>query len=505
MSVRTDSNAYDTYVSTIMDHLHPTTLQRFLAILLRAQHILLYAKTFLWRITARDLYCVTIIVLLATLTRIPFLAQPSVTMFDETIYANNSIHLLHGTPYVDTHPPLARMLFTAVAHTQGEVRVQHIGMGVNQPFEDFPYQAVRMFVAVIGTLLPLAVYTCARAMDQIPRMAALPALFVVFDNALALYARAMLPDTLLLLFSILCVTACLMLVRSRTKQRTMLFVCLAGVTGGLALSVKWIALGVTGTVAVLLCMSGRVRQFILICMIAFTVYVVVFISYFMFVIPDGGKADNIGMEHVSGYVGNITFPDMHSLSDALTFLPSYHRIMMMTNNDPSYVVTLPRAPSPASWPNAQSTWLFWNANNGETRASERTIIMAGNATLWTMSFLVFLFNVVWNILYSLRKGRLAIGKSELMLMVGYLANFLPFFFIHRPMYVYHYFTALLFLYLLVPYALPRIRHCIELITHDKWFSYVFISFALLLVVFSFVYNIPITYGTHSWAYMFSQS
>ena len=62
------------------------------------------------------------------------------------------------------------------------------------------------------------------------------------------------------------------------------------------------------------------------------------------------------------------------------------------------------------------------------------------------------------------------------------------------MYLYHYFTALLFLFLLVPYALPRIRHCIELVTHDKWFSYVFIAAALMLVVINFMINMPVTYG-----------
>ena len=94
-----------------------------------------------------------------------------------------------------------------------------------------------------------------------------------------------------------------------------------------------------------------------------------------------------------------------------------------------------------------------------------------------------------------------VKKSELVLMIGYLANYIPFFFIDRPMYVYHYFNALIFLFLLLPFALPRIRHSMINTVHDRWFAPVFIVILLGIALINFVMLIPETYGTHSWSYL----
>ena len=174
--------------------------------------------------------------------------------------------------------------------------------------------------------------------------------------------------------------------------------------------------------------------------------------------------------------------------------------MFLTNNDPVIMQQAPKELGIYAWPTAQNQILFWSPRDKSLKEREQIdpngtyIIAQGNSVLWVLCFIAYLFNIAWIMLGSLKQGKLIIGHVELVLIVGYLANYLPFFLIHRPMYLYHYFTALLFLFLLVPYILPRIRHCLELTTQDRWFSYVFVAVALGLVVVNYVLNSNFIYG-----------
>ena len=77
----------------------------------------------------------------------------------------------------------------------------------------------------------------------------------------------------------------------------------------------------------------------------------------------------------------------------------------------------------------------------------------GNPLLWIAAFALFIFMCI-----EMGRGRKHTSDHRsimiMTLIVGYLANYLPFFLIHRPMYLYHYFSALIFLFLLAGYALP---------------------------------------------------
>jgi dolichyl-phosphate-mannose-protein mannosyltransferase len=94
----------------------------------------------------------------------------------------------------------------------------------------------------------------------------------------------------------------------------------------------------------------------------------------------------------------------------------------------------------------------------------------------------------------MRTRKFPVGKDESILLAGYLFNYLPFFLIDRPMYLYHYFTALLFLVLLLPKVTPRIIDCLSLVTNDRLFARVFVVFATILLFVNAILLFPATYG-----------
>ena len=62
-------------------------------------------KRFFLRHTATDVQWVIILLILASLLRLPFLNHPNDTVFDEVVYANYVTFQLEGHPYFDIHPP----------------------------------------------------------------------------------------------------------------------------------------------------------------------------------------------------------------------------------------------------------------------------------------------------------------------------------------------------------------------------------------------------------------
>ena len=472
-------------------------------------------RDFLSTYTAHDYQWVCIIFICAVLLRFPFIAYPAFTEFDEVIYSNYALHTLHGQPFFDIHPPLARMIFAEILRASQPFTTWMLPTLTNQPFGDFPYVAIRYFIACWGTLLPLIIFAIARILKYTPRAAALPALFIVFDNALVLYSRTALPDTLLLVFNFLALGAALLAIRSKQKWLTFGLVVLTGIFLGLALSIKWTALGVLATIWVLFLFLRKYMAIIISGVIATIIYVIIFLSFFLY-FPQGGQTDLFIYSLDRPWIRAMEFPKPGSLTEQLHFFADYNRSMVRANKDPEIAKVTMRAPGPLYWPLAKAVIVFWLGDDGSSTK------LAGNALLWVLSFFAFLFEMGWifsrlivgimkeggiPLAFQIKKGQknvLAfmqkmktlwpIDLYETILIIGYGANYLPFFFIGRPMFLYHYFTALIFLFLLVPRVGPRIITCLAILSKDKLFAYTFIYFALFLIFVNFFLALPTTYG-----------
>ena len=75
------------------------------------------------------------------------------------------------------------------------------------------------------------------------------------------------------------------------------------------------------------------------------------------------------------------------------------------------------------------------------------------------------------------------AQSDYLLALAYLVNFAPFFFIHRPMFIYHYFPALAVSYVMS----ARLATCAGLSRRWAW---LFAAAGLL----GFLWLAPVVYG-----------
>jgi dolichyl-phosphate-mannose-protein mannosyltransferase len=216
-------------------------MERFILTLKRIETTARAVKQILWRYTERDVMCVLALLVVTVVLRVPFIGHPPVTQYDEVTYANYAMHLLDKRPFVDIHPPLARMIFAETARTSEPFLTRGIDMTFNAPFGYFPMAKERTLVALFGIMLPLLLYMIARTLGYSPRAALLTGLFIATDNGMIIFSRAMLPDMLLLVFDFLAVLLALLAVRASTQAHALSLALGTGLTIGLALSTKWTA------------------------------------------------------------------------------------------------------------------------------------------------------------------------------------------------------------------------------------------------------------------------
>ncbi len=438
--------------------------------------------------TLHDKHWIIMIILLSALLRLPFLSYPDRTLFDEVIYTNFAVHIVHEEPFFDIHPPLARIIFAGIAHNS-PFELWGLPMETNKQFGDFPYETLRLFIALLGTLLPLLLYLIGRLLKYPPYAAGVVALFVVFDNALVLYSRSILPDTLLLFLNFLGFAAAIAAIQvsNKKKYRTAL-VLLSGIALGLAFSIKWTALAMLPIIWMIFLTARMYRAIVMTGIIVALSYLFIFSIYFTN-FPQGGAVDPVLYPYNKPWIANMSFPQGTDITGIITYLPEIHSAMLRANSDPDIAKVTLQSAGPLSWPAARSSLTFWISDDGE-----HTIVLRGNEFLWFLTFFMILFEIGWIAMRIVHTRRWPIGRTETILLLGYILNYAPFFLIHRPMYLYHYFTAFLFLLLLVPLIAPRIESCIGSITKDRTLARVIIYFSVLLVLVNFLLASPVTYG-----------
>lgn len=448
----------------------------------KARSILNTVRHFL----SKDTHALLLILILSALLRFPALDYPNKTVFDEAIYANYAIHGAREIPYFDIHPPLARIIFATLTE-HATFTTTKIQMETNANFGDFPYRTLRTFIALFGIILPAFVYALARLLHYRPEVALVPALFVVLDNAFVVYSRTILPDTLMILASVIALALMQVLLREHGRARW-LATGLLGIFLGAAISIKWTALAMLSLVALWLILSRARKEAAMAVGIALVCYVLIFTAYFTH-FTKGGVIDPLLPAYRVAWIDSVTYLPGGDTWGIVRSLPAHHQVMMRSNEDEAIAGQMIPAPHPLAWPIARAQHKFWQSDDGTRR-----ITLTGNTLLWFGMSFIFLFEIGWLMVQLFRKKHALIERTELFLVVGYIVSYFPFFLIGRPMYLYHYLTPLLFLFLLTPIVTPRIISCVTALTNDRHIGKALIIVYCILIVCSFMLSAPTTYG-----------
>ena len=183
-------------------------------------------------------------------------ASPNQTQWDEVYYIPPVARYEQGIFFMESHPPLAKLVLTAgdlLFHTNTKVDTSTIvnydnvdGGGEKAGTKDdlppgYNFIGIRFFPVLAAILLPLVIAAIIRLATGREWLAFLGGVFVIMDTALALHFRSAMLDSILLLLMFLAVYSMARVLQSSLsglKIRTVDLV-LATVFTGLSLSTKY--------------------------------------------------------------------------------------------------------------------------------------------------------------------------------------------------------------------------------------------------------------------------
>jgi dolichyl-phosphate-mannose-protein mannosyltransferase len=399
--------------------------------------------------------------------------RPLTVVFDEVYFGRYAMAYLRGQDYFDLHPPLAKMIFGAMAWVLGlDPAFDWATNGL--AFPDPAYALLRVPAHVVGILLPLAFWGVARELGLSRWAAFVVGALAVLDNAWLVMTRIALTDVFFILFGFAALWAYLR--HRRTGGARGLWV--AAVLAGAALSVKWTALSFLGLMLGLEALRlwrerhtvgarGLWRPAALLA-VPVAVYLGSFALHFALVQPRADAA-----------------ADMVSAAQ----LPFVERVVELNGRmwRASSGMTVKHAYASRwyDWPFMMRTIDFWAQYRDPLVAH---IYLLGNPVVWWATGYCMLFLLV-NFLPKLpdllaRRQPAPAGPAELFLICAWLANLLPFTVIGRVMFLYHYLPALGFALLSLGLLLDRSGR------HAKWLGLTLLALAAA----AFVYFAPLSYG-----------
>ncbi len=428
----------------------------------------------------KDIIVSVLIFLVALVLRLPYFDRPPSMMVDEGAYVTWVNFTKQGIPFFEQHPPFYWLSLSSLTPSFSyDPRLSDFRTVAND-FYDFPYKTGRLFSVLLGSLLPVIIFLLMRLLYFDRRLAVLPAVFIIFDNALVLYSRAILPDILFLTLGFAGVLFAILSSRVARLKSSCLLAILAGFLVGLAFSVKWIGLGFLAAVFIFFALKRNWKNVLISGAAALFIYVFVFYSYLS--IFDRGFVDAGRGLYQSEEIARLYSPGADKPFEVLKLVWDYNVQIWNTNAHRADFGQTAEADSPFYWPTGYSLMRYWD------HIGELTVIkLHGNYLTWTISFIS-----VVSLLYLLIKKKINdvwLKRVSLFLVSAYTINYLPFFFIERDMRLYHYFAAAIFSFMAFPLFLREVGRGWS----EKTKSAVLYAIYVLVITL-FIWLSPTTYG-----------
>lgn len=374
------------------------------------------------------------------------------TYFDEIYFARSAYEYVHGIPTVEwVHPPLGKLIMA--------IPVLLFGMST------FAY---RLMGNIAGILMIPVIYALAKNIFKNRKWAILAGILMMFDCFHFAQTRMGTVDSFLVLFIML--SALFMykyiVLENDAKLKTKLVnLFLSGLFIGCAIATKWtgfyagLALAIVFFANIIYRNVGKGKEkdkdlgkIILSCFVFFVgipllIYV---LSYLLFPIVYPGK-----VEGISGLIKQTQ--DMYT----------YHSTLEATHPFTSEWYTWPAMVKPV--------WYYVGYFGGGMKG---TIVGIGNPAIWWFGIIASIFVLIMALLRRKRE--------DWFILVFILATWLPYVFIGRIMFMYHYFPTL-------PFIVLAIVALIKFITEKIRNNSVYL-FYVGVVILLFTYFYPVISG-----------
>ena len=391
---------------------------------------------------------ILIIFVVSLFTHILFFGQPKEVVFDEVYTGRFISSYSKGEYYFDLHPPLGKLISYYAGKLVGiDYKGIHFGSIGNTLSEQIVY--LRILPLIAGILLPIIIYLICINLNISKTSSFMVGILVCLENSLIVQSRFILFDTIMIFFGFSAIL--LYLIYAKNEKKYYLLI-LSSIFASSAFSIKWTALSFVLFIAIYeMWRVGNYRKTLKLVFVYFVIGVLVYLSVF--------------------YVHFIYFPEIQT-----NFFHNFVVLNIeMLRASTSMTATHSYSSVWFTWPLMLRPIFYWqNIEQG------RYIYLLGNPLIYLISIVSISY---LSLLILLKKVK---DRVSAVIVMGFIVNFLPFMFIGRVMFLYHYEVALIFAIISIGFLLDSIKNEKNRI----------ITTCLLvgLCILTFIYFSPLTYG-----------
>lgn len=438
-------------------------------------------------------YPILILIALTFITRFAFLGYPAEVVFDEVHFGKFVSAYFTNEYYFDIHPPLGKMLIAGFAEISG-VKPNFDFSQIGKKFNTGGFLMLRFLPALFGALIPLLIYLIIKQTGLSSKTAFFGAFLTIFDNALLVQSKFILLDSALLFFGFSSLCFFLKFRKEQNDQKKIGFLLASATLAVFSFSIKWTGLSFAGMIMLIfltdlirkkICFKTFVSGLFIFTLTGFIIYYFIFWIHFQILYKSG--PGNVYMSPTfqktlaeNNYVRNIP-----PLSGWQKFI-ELNQAMFRYNA--SIKASHPDSSRWYQWPIGIKPIWYWSKNETGKTAN---IYLFGNLIAWwtVLAGIISSFSIT-----IFRKTRQKLPSIFYLFLLGYLINLLPYIFIGRVAFLYHYLPALIFgiltlsvLYekILSPFIASKISPKTEKIFYSGYLSLCLLVF----LIFS-----PLSYG-----------
>ncbi|MDO8575560.1 MAG: phospholipid carrier-dependent glycosyltransferase [bacterium] len=443
----------------------------------------------------KNIYLLLILFVLSIATRFIFFGYPKEVVFDETYFGKFASSYLTGNYYFDLHPPLGKLLISGMGYTAGAKTDSTDYSKINNPYKDDIYIWYRLLPTIAGILLPLIIFFIILQLGVSSLGAFVTSALIIFENSLVVQARFISLDSILLFFGFSALLLYLLYSKSNDEKKKV-YLVLSAIFASLAFCIKWTGLSFLGLILFMELyeifrnrLSGilsKTKSLIkyakivtLFFIIGFAIYFSSFVIHFA-LLPKTGLGDVFMSESFQKTLVGSKYENNQDIK-----VPNLPEKFFELNKE-MYAVNA-RMDAEHSYSSLWYTWPFmyrpvfyWQGIIDDESLSRPYIYYLGNPIIYWLSIGAIILLVLLSRFFKDSR------KTALFIIAGFCINFLPFIFIGRVMFLYHYATALIFAVMALVLIIDRIS-----VRRTK---YVLFGALLILSVASFTFFSPLTYG-----------
>lgn len=375
--------------------------------------------------------------------------------FDEIYYVSSAYEYVHNLEVSEwTHPPLGKLIIAIPIYLFG--------------FSPFNY---RLMGNLAGIFMIALIYILAKKLFNNRKWATLAGLLMIFDNFHFVHTRIALIDSFQIVFILLSVIFMKEYIDcdSKTHTKEYIYLLLSGTFIGCAIDVKWNAVyvGIGLAIVFFIDLFNKKKskakylkkdyyiKLFMVCVISF-----ILIPLFIYVLS------YLLFPNIDGYDGTLI-----GIINQTRRMLKFHSNTYMYHHFSSKWYTWPIMYKPV--------WLY---SDLKVNGVYITISDIGNPVIWWFGII----SVIYLFINVIRKK----NSNDIFILIFILSSYLPYIFVKRFMFMYHYFITL-------PFIMLAIVAFIKWITEKTkknivLYAYIIIIIICFLIFYPIVSGIPVT-------------